>query len=61
MRSQLTQAVADVTHEQVQAGAQTLRHQASLMAGIAAGMLKGHRRPPAGTHAAGPPPKDERD
>ena len=39
--SQLTQAIANATHQQMQAGADTLRQQAALMAGIAAGMLKG--------------------
>ncbi|MCB1911850.1 MAG: DUF6781 family protein [Rhodocyclaceae bacterium] len=59
--SQLTQAVADVTHEQVQAGAQTLRHQASLMAGIAAGMLKGIADRLQAPTPPATPPKDERD
>ncbi len=39
--TQLTQAVAEATRGQVQAGADTMRQQAVLLAGIAAGMLKG--------------------
>lgn len=38
---QLTQAVAEATRGQMQAGADTMRQQAALLAGIAAGMLKG--------------------
>ena len=39
--SQLTHAIANATQQQMHAGADTLRQQAALMAGIAAGMLKG--------------------
>ncbi len=39
--SQLTHAIADATRGQMQAGADTVRQQAALLAGIAAGMLKG--------------------
>ena len=59
--SQLTQAVADATHEQMHAGAETLRHQASLMAGIAAGMLKGIADRLQAPTPPGRAPKDERD
>ena len=39
--SQLAQAMTDMTQEQMQAGAHTLRQQGALLAGIAAGFLKG--------------------
>ncbi|KAA3652459.1 MAG: hypothetical protein DWQ11_11525 [Proteobacteria bacterium] len=39
--SQLARALLDITQEQVQAGAHTLRQQGALLAGIAAGFLKG--------------------
>ena len=39
--SQLAQAMTDMTQEQMQAGANTLRQQGALLAGIAAGFLKG--------------------
>ncbi|MCB2070086.1 MAG: hypothetical protein KDF67_10855 [Ottowia sp.] len=39
--SQLAQATSTMTHEQMQAGATTLRQQGALLAGIAAGFLKG--------------------
>ncbi|TVO68483.1 DUF6781 family protein [Denitromonas ohlonensis] len=39
--SQLAQAMSDMTQEQMQAGAHTLRQQGALLAGIAAGFLKG--------------------
>ncbi|MCB1901153.1 DUF6781 family protein [Cognatazoarcus halotolerans] len=61
--SQLSQAFAGAAHEQMQAGAETLRHQAALMAGIAAGMLRGiaeRLQPPAGT-AKEEDPKDSQD
>lgn len=60
--SQLTQAIADVTQQQMQAGADTLRQQAALMAGIAAGILKGiadRLQPPADKPA--PQSPDQRD
>ncbi|MEZ5628766.1 MAG: DUF6781 family protein [Rhodocyclaceae bacterium] len=39
--AQLAQAVAGITQAQLQAGAHTLRQQGALLAGIAAGFLKG--------------------
>ena len=39
--SQLAQAMTDMTQEQMQAGANTLRQQGALLAGSAAGFLEG--------------------
>lgn len=39
--TQLTRALAETAHEQVETGAQTLRKEGALLAGLAAGMLKG--------------------